>query len=67
MDEDHRGLWPALDAPGRYRVRCSCLASFVGSAREIDDWGRMHDDSPGNKHVVSIANGGRRVDLEARA
>jgi hypothetical protein len=65
-DDEHRGLWPALDAPGRYTAQCSCLADFTGSAREVRDWGRSHDDSPWQSHVVSIAYGGRRVDPEAR-
>jgi hypothetical protein len=65
MTDDHRGLWPPLDAPGRYRARCSCGRSREGTAKEVDDWGRDHDDSPWQNHVVSIANGGRRTDEAA--
>ena len=62
MSDEHRGLWPAQDAPGLYEARCSCGAKREGTPKEIADWGRTHDDSPSWKHVVSIANGGRRTD-----
>jgi hypothetical protein len=62
-----RGLWPEHGAPGRYRATCSCRASLTGSATEIYAWAMAHDDSPGRSHIVSIANGGRRVDGESES
>lgn len=62
-----RGLWPEHGAPGSYRVTCSCRASLTGSVAEIYAWGSAHDDSPGRGHIVSIANGGRRVDGESES
>lgn len=63
MTDDHRGLWPAPDAPGRYHVRCSCMRWEVkGTAEQILKASGRHDDAPWQRHVVSIANGGRRID-----
>lgn len=59
--DDHRGLWPPLDAPGLYAAHCSCLATMTGTAAEIREWGRTHDDSPHRNHVVATMHGGRRV------
>lgn len=64
--DDHRGLWPALDAPGLYAAHCSCLATRTGTSAEIHNWGRTHDDSPFNRHVVSIMHGGRRVGSDGK-
>lgn len=60
--DEHRGLWPALDAPGRYRAACSCGFGITGTPKELADWGRGHDDSPRRQHVVFIVDGGKRVD-----
>jgi hypothetical protein len=59
--DGHRGLWPPLDAPGRYRAACSCGDSATGPAQNVRAWGSSHDDSPLRRHVVSIADGGRPV------
>lgn len=61
--DEHRGLWPALDAPGRYEIRCSCERwKLTGTASEIRTASRGHDDSPRNSHVMVIMHGGRRID-----
>jgi hypothetical protein len=62
VTDEHRGLWPALDAPGRYRAACSCGFGITGTPKELADFGRDHDDSPRCRHVVFIVDGGKRVD-----
>src|ERR1700751_1422184 len=47
--------WPALDEPGTFIVRCSCQRwSVTGTAREIADASRAHDDSPWRNHITTI-------------
>lgn len=50
--------WPDPDDPRRFRIGCSCFGGhgwkFEGTVAEINTASRDHDDSPGNKHVVSI-------------
>lgn len=46
--------WPAPDAEGCYVARCSCGLQVIGTASELDTWGRRHDDSPGREHVARI-------------
>jgi hypothetical protein len=58
----HRGGWPALDAPGRYKAECSCSLEKTGTPVELAHFRRLHRD-PGGNHVVSIADDGRRADL----
>jgi hypothetical protein len=62
--DDHRGLWPALDAPGRYEIECSCSRFRIsGTPAEIRAASRGHDDSPKRNHLVVIMHGGRRTDM----
>ncbi len=47
--------WPERDAPGSFRIACSCGRwDFVGTADEIYRAGLTHDDSPWNRHVVGV-------------
>lgn len=63
MSDDHYGLWPKPGTLGQFRVRCSCMRwELTGTAGAILKASRQHDDSPWQRHVVSIANGGRRID-----
>ncbi len=51
-----RWPWPEPDAPGTFRVTCSCGKwEFVGRPDEIVREARGHDDSPWRNHVVSFA------------
>lgn len=63
MTDDGPFGWPAVDAPGRYEITCSCGRwTFAGTAPEIAAAGRRHDDSPRRNHVVVVMHGGRRID-----
>jgi hypothetical protein len=52
----HPLSWPPEDTPGFFRIHCSCRQwEFTGTAGGIAEASRRHDDSPGTKHIVSIA------------
>lgn len=47
--------WPGLTEPGRFVIRCSCARwQFTGTAGQIREAARGHDDSPWRNHVVVI-------------
>ena len=47
--------WPEKDAPGRYRITCSCGGwEFIGTVAAINYQSRKHDDSPWHNHIVMI-------------
>jgi hypothetical protein len=46
--------WPEPDEPGRFLIICSCGKwQFSGTAREINNASRAHDDSPFGEHIVT--------------
>jgi hypothetical protein len=48
-------LWPKPDAPGTFNIHCSCGHwKVTGSAKEILDAARQHDDSPQRNHIVML-------------
>jgi hypothetical protein len=47
--------WPRKDAPGRYVIQCSCERwARLGTAGEVIQASRRHDDAPWRNHVVTI-------------
>jgi hypothetical protein len=55
--------WPPLDAPGLYRAQCTgCDLTKTGTVAELRHFRRLHSDPPNHKHVVRIANDGKRTD-----
>lgn len=49
------GHWPESDAPGTYRVACSCGSwEATGTPEEVTAASRLHDDAPWRSHVVTV-------------
>lgn len=47
--------WPMPEDEGNFKIECSCTKwSFEGTAKEITEASRKHDDSPWTNHIVAI-------------
>jgi hypothetical protein len=56
VPENYVLKYPSPDDDGTYLIKCSCGRwEAEGTAKEVTDAGRKHDDSPRTNHIVSIA------------
>lgn len=47
--------WPETSDIGTFHIACSCNRwEFTGTAQEIIEASRSHDDAPWTSHVVTI-------------
>ena len=56
-------LWPYPDEPGEFTAACSCGEwSITGTAKEITDAARLHNDGlEWNNHIVTVRSRRRKA------